>query len=120
MLVACKILTGMSEMLGAEQDCVQRKQWEWETSCGQRRTAGIKRRGAMSLSPGLSTSTLSTLAGIDKDTSHICLHDHYRCAKMSAPNMANFIMKRPWLKRWMIPLAKWYADAAGYRKLGLR
>lgn len=30
------------------------------------------------------------------------------------------IMKRPWLKRWMEPLAKWYFDNAGYRKLGLR
>ncbi|KAL9014979.1 MAG: hypothetical protein Q9173_000392 [Seirophora scorigena] len=39
---------------------------------------------------------------------------------MSAPSLAGFIMKRPWLKRWMIPISKWYADAAGYRKLGLR
>ncbi|KAI4099293.1 MAG: hypothetical protein L6R38_000420 [Xanthoria sp. 2 TBL-2021] len=34
--------------------------------------------------------------------------------------MTKFITKRPWLKRWMVPLANWYADAAGYRKLGLR
>ena len=34
--------------------------------------------------------------------------------------MTNFIVKRPWLKRWMTPLANWYTDAAGYRKLGLR
>ncbi|KAI4208591.1 MAG: hypothetical protein LQ346_000101 [Caloplaca aetnensis] len=34
--------------------------------------------------------------------------------------MTKFILKRPWLKRWMIPISKWYADAAGYRKLGLR
>ena len=39
---------------------------------------------------------------------------------MSAPSLAKFIIKRPWLKRWMVPFAKWYADAAGYRKLGLR
>jgi hypothetical protein len=29
-------------------------------------------------------------------------------------------VKRPWLKRFMTPLANWYANAAGYRKLGLR
>ncbi|KAL8842879.1 MAG: hypothetical protein Q9205_001267 [Flavoplaca limonia] len=39
---------------------------------------------------------------------------------MSAPSMTKFITKRPWLKRWIVPLANWYADAAGYRKLGLR
>ncbi|KAL8983284.1 MAG: hypothetical protein Q9177_005019 [Variospora cf. flavescens] len=39
---------------------------------------------------------------------------------MSAPSLTGFIMKRPWLKQWMIPISKWYADAAGYRKLGLR
>ncbi|KAL8727383.1 MAG: hypothetical protein Q9166_006055 [cf. Caloplaca sp. 2 TL-2023] len=39
---------------------------------------------------------------------------------MSAPSMTKFILKRPWLKRWMVPLANWYADAAGYRQLGLR
>ncbi|KAL8930280.1 MAG: hypothetical protein Q9208_000897 [Pyrenodesmia sp. 3 TL-2023] len=39
---------------------------------------------------------------------------------MSAPSLTKFVLKRPWLKRWMIPLSKWYADAAGYRKLGLR
>ncbi|KAG9695035.1 hypothetical protein KCU95_g4698, partial [Aureobasidium melanogenum] len=41
-------------------------------------------------------------------------------AIMSQPSMTNFIVKRPWLKRWMTPLANWYTDAAGYRKLGLR
>lgn len=41
-------------------------------------------------------------------------------ATMSAPSLAGYIVKRPWLKRWMMPLANWYADAAGYRKLGLR
>ncbi|KAL8939926.1 MAG: hypothetical protein Q9216_003083 [Gyalolechia sp. 2 TL-2023] len=39
---------------------------------------------------------------------------------MSAPNLNKFIMKRPWLKRWMKPISEWYAEAAGYRKLGLR
>ncbi|KAI9773880.1 MAG: Cytochrome b-c1 complex subunit 7 [Geoglossum simile] len=39
---------------------------------------------------------------------------------MSQPSFTNFIVKRPWLRRWMTPLANWYADAAGYRKLGLR
>ncbi|CAF9910798.1 MAG: hypothetical protein GOMPHAMPRED_007180 [Gomphillus americanus] len=39
---------------------------------------------------------------------------------MSYPTMAGFIMKRPWLKNWMIPVAKWYKQAAGYRQLGLR
>ncbi|KAL8813371.1 MAG: hypothetical protein Q9223_000714 [Gallowayella weberi] len=39
---------------------------------------------------------------------------------MSAPSFTKFIIKRPWLKRWMVPLANWYADAAGYRKIGLR
>ncbi|GAQ07843.1 cytochrome b-c1 complex subunit 7 [Aspergillus lentulus] len=39
---------------------------------------------------------------------------------MSAPSLTNYIVKRPWLKRWMMPLAQWYTDAAGYRKLGLR
>ncbi|KAI9729851.1 MAG: Cytochrome b-c1 complex subunit 7 [Cirrosporium novae-zelandiae] len=39
---------------------------------------------------------------------------------MSAPSFAGYIVKRPWLKSWMKPLANWYIDAAGYRKLGLR
>ncbi|KAL9006431.1 MAG: hypothetical protein Q9188_000836 [Gyalolechia gomerana] len=39
---------------------------------------------------------------------------------MSAPSMTKFILKRPWLTRWIIPIAKWEAEAAGYRKLGLR
>ncbi|KAF2648505.1 14 kDa subunit of cytochrome bd ubiquinol oxidase [Lophiostoma macrostomum CBS 122681] len=29
-------------------------------------------------------------------------------------------MRRPWLSRWVKPLAEWYVNAAGYRKLGLR
>ncbi|BCR85119.1 ubiquinol--cytochrome-c reductase subunit 7 [Aspergillus chevalieri] len=39
---------------------------------------------------------------------------------MSAPSLTSYIVKRPWLKRWMMPIAEWYADAAGYRRLGLR
>ncbi|KAF7585856.1 Cytochrome b-c1 complex subunit 7 [Aspergillus hancockii] len=39
---------------------------------------------------------------------------------MSAPSLANYIVKRPWLKRWMMPIANWYTDASGYRRLGLR
>lgn len=50
---------------------------------------------------------------------HILL-SNCKVAVMSAPSLANYITKRPWLKRWMMPLANWYADAAGYRKLGLR
>ncbi|KAF2161681.1 hypothetical protein M409DRAFT_28078 [Zasmidium cellare ATCC 36951] len=39
---------------------------------------------------------------------------------MSVPSLAPYIMKRPWLQRWMKPLSQWYFDNAGYRKLGLR
>jgi hypothetical protein len=39
---------------------------------------------------------------------------------MSTPSLAPFIMKRPWLQKWMEPLSRWYLDSAGYRKLGLR
>ncbi|ODM22360.1 Cytochrome b-c1 complex subunit 7 [Aspergillus cristatus] len=39
---------------------------------------------------------------------------------MSGPSLTSYIVKRPWLKRWMMPIAEWYADAAGYRRLGLR
>ncbi|OOQ86264.1 Cytochrome b-c1 complex subunit 7 [Penicillium brasilianum] len=39
---------------------------------------------------------------------------------MSAPSITNYIVKRPWLKRWMTPIAQWYTDAAGYRRLGLK
>lgn len=41
-------------------------------------------------------------------------------ANMSQPSITNFILKRPWLQRWMQPMASWYCNAAGYRKLGLR
>ncbi|KAB8075556.1 cytochrome b-c1 complex subunit 7 [Aspergillus leporis] len=39
---------------------------------------------------------------------------------MSAPSLTNYIVKRPWLKRWMMPIANWYTDASGYRRLGLK
>jgi ubiquinol-cytochrome c reductase subunit 7 len=39
---------------------------------------------------------------------------------MSAPSLAPFILKRPWLQKWVQPLANWYVNAAGYRQLGLR
>ncbi|KAF2809312.1 uncharacterized protein BDZ99DRAFT_463159 [Mytilinidion resinicola] len=39
---------------------------------------------------------------------------------MSQPSLAPFVLKRQWLTRWMKPLANWYANASGYRKLGLR
>ncbi|KAF2848903.1 ubiquinol-cytochrome c reductase complex 14 kDa protein-like protein [Plenodomus tracheiphilus IPT5] len=39
---------------------------------------------------------------------------------MSAPSLAPYIIKRPWLYKLFKPLASWYANAAGYRQLGLR
>ncbi|KAK5937855.1 Cytochrome b-c1 complex subunit 7 [Knufia obscura] len=39
---------------------------------------------------------------------------------MSGPSLAPYILRRPWLKRWMMPFANWYANASGYRRLGLR
>ncbi|KAI9678078.1 MAG: Cytochrome b-c1 complex subunit 7 [Caeruleum heppii] len=39
---------------------------------------------------------------------------------MSQPSLLNVIVKRPWLQRWLTPFANWYANAAGYRQLGLR
>ena len=39
---------------------------------------------------------------------------------MSAPSLAPFVNKRPWLQRWLKPLSNWYCNAAGYRQLGLR
>ncbi|KAJ5355453.1 Cytochrome b-c1 complex subunit 7 [Penicillium cataractarum] len=29
---------------------------------------------------------------------------------MSAPSITNYIVKRPWLKRWMTPIAQWFDD----------
>lgn len=39
---------------------------------------------------------------------------------MSYPSLAPYILKRPWLARWMKPLSNWYFENAGYRKLGLK
>ncbi|GAP83309.2 putative cytochrome b-c1 complex subunit 7 [Rosellinia necatrix] len=39
---------------------------------------------------------------------------------MSYPSLAPFVLKRPWLRNMLTPLAGWYSNAAGYRQLGLR
>ncbi|KAI1826015.1 cytochrome b-c1 complex subunit 7 [Xylaria intraflava] len=39
---------------------------------------------------------------------------------MSYPSFAPFILKRPWLKKLVMPIADWYCNTAGYRQLGLR
>jgi len=39
---------------------------------------------------------------------------------MSAPSLINTIGKQSWLSKFLKPLAGWYSDAAGYRKMGLR
>lgn len=41
-------------------------------------------------------------------------------AAMGLSPLTKFILKRPWLTRWMVPLSKWYATRMGYRQLGLR
>ena len=33
--------------------------------------------------------------------------------------LAKFMMRRPALAKWWIPLSKWYADKMGYKQLGL-
>ncbi|KAI0878079.1 cytochrome b-c1 complex subunit 7 [Hypoxylon argillaceum] len=38
---------------------------------------------------------------------------------MSYPSLAPFVLKRPWLRNMLTPIANWYANAAGYRQLGL-
>ncbi|KAI2473234.1 14 kDa subunit of cytochrome bd ubiquinol oxidase [Annulohypoxylon bovei var. microspora] len=35
------------------------------------------------------------------------------------PSLAPFILKRQWLTKLLTPVASWYTNAAGYRKLGL-
>ncbi|KAI0024195.1 cytochrome b-c1 complex subunit 7 [Xylariomycetidae sp. FL0641] len=35
------------------------------------------------------------------------------------PTLAPFVLKRPWLKKIMMPFAQWYMNAAGHRQLGL-
>ncbi|EEA27966.1 ubiquinol-cytochrome c reductase complex 14 kDa protein [Talaromyces pinophilus] len=39
---------------------------------------------------------------------------------MSVPSLTSYVVKRPYLKRWLQPIAEWYTNAAGYRRLGLR
>ncbi|KAI3326029.1 14 kDa subunit of cytochrome bd ubiquinol oxidase [Xylariaceae sp. AK1471] len=39
---------------------------------------------------------------------------------MSYASLAPFVLKRPWLRNFLTPLAGWYSNAAGYRQLGLR
>ncbi|KAG6008029.1 Cytochrome b-c1 complex subunit 7 [Claviceps pusilla] len=39
---------------------------------------------------------------------------------MSGYSLAPFILRRPWLAKMVMPAANWYANAAGYKKLGLR
>ncbi|MCJ1444646.1 MAG: Cytochrome b-c1 complex subunit 7 [Stictis urceolatum] len=39
---------------------------------------------------------------------------------MSTPSLAPYIMKRPWLRKWFLPLSEWYKNAAGYRQMGLK
>ena len=36
------------------------------------------------------------------------------------PSLAPFVLKRPWLKRMLMPMADLYAQNAGYRQMGLR
>lgn len=39
---------------------------------------------------------------------------------MSYVTLAPFVAKRPWLQNALRPLANWYANASGYRQMGLR
>ncbi|OAA33451.1 ubiquinol-cytochrome C reductase-like protein [Moelleriella libera RCEF 2490] len=39
---------------------------------------------------------------------------------MSGYSLAPFVLRRPWLAKMVLPAANWYANAAGYKKLGLR
>ncbi|KAF2235162.1 14 kDa subunit of cytochrome bd ubiquinol oxidase [Viridothelium virens] len=38
---------------------------------------------------------------------------------MSKPSLAPFIRARPWLRRWVQPIADWYVNSCGYRQVGL-
>lgn len=37
-----------------------------------------------------------------------------------APSLISSVSKRPWLKKLLTPVANWYANAAGYRQMGLQ
>ncbi|GAO19493.1 uncharacterized protein UV8b_00409 [Ustilaginoidea virens] len=39
---------------------------------------------------------------------------------MSGYSLAPFVLRRPWLAKMVMPAANWYANAAGYKQLGLR
>ncbi|KAK0708780.1 cytochrome b-c1 complex subunit 7 [Apiosordaria backusii] len=39
---------------------------------------------------------------------------------MTAPSLAGYVAKRPWLLKLLQPVANWYANAALYRQMGLR
>ncbi|EMR68052.1 Cytochrome b-c1 complex subunit 7 [Eutypa lata] len=39
---------------------------------------------------------------------------------MTYATLAPYVAKRPWLMSFLKPLSNWYANAAGYRQLGLR
>jgi hypothetical protein len=61
----------------------------------------------------------TTTASFEVDHSLTTTRAQQHIINMSAPTLAPYILKRPWLKRWMMPLANWYANAAGYRRLGM-
>jgi hypothetical protein len=37
-----------------------------------------------------------------------------------APCFTKFVLERPWLTKLVRPVANWYANAAGYRQMGLK
>ncbi|EEP80705.1 predicted protein [Uncinocarpus reesii 1704] len=39
---------------------------------------------------------------------------------MSLASIVSRTFEVPWVKRMMMPVAQWYANAAGYRQMGLR
>nr|POE52064.1 cytochrome b-c1 complex subunit 7 [Quercus suber] len=74
--------------------------------------AGSQPRGAVKEHWKIVRSSTSHHITTDSNTRTVAI--------MSVPSLAPAIMKRPWLKKWFEPLAGWYFDNAGYRKLGLR
>lgn len=39
---------------------------------------------------------------------------------MAIHPLTMWMLKRPWLMKWMIPLSRWYGDRMGHRQLGLK
>ncbi|CAP73944.1 uncharacterized protein PODANS_2_12970 [Podospora anserina S mat+] len=39
---------------------------------------------------------------------------------MTAPSLASYVTKRPWLSKLLKPVAGWYSNAALYRQMGLK